>query len=898
MRKEIGYSSDLFSELQKHLPGVFFKGNFDGKYNFHYISENSFSLIGYTPEELIKQGITLADLVHPDDREELQKKHKEQIENNLPVVNEFRVVCRNGEIKWLKEITSYYRDAETGHFMLEGYALDITFQKTGVSIADAYLSYQNAVNSGSLVSITDKKGNIIFANDNFIGISKYSRQELIGANHNIINSGFHSKEFFAAMWKDILEGKIWRGQLRNRAKDGSIYWVDTTISPITGKDGKIQQFLSIRNVITEQKEREYSLMESEALNRSVLVSLNASIAIIEESGNIEKVNDNWKRFAMQGGDHKFLNSETGSNIFGKLNDLSASGDQASQLIYEGIQQVLKGEKEVFEFEYPCPDAEKEKWVLVHVSKFENDIKRLVLSHFDISERKIQEKAIRMSEARMVEAQRLAKIGSWELDVSSNMLVWSEENYRIFEKENTGEPVTYDMFLETVHPDDREYVNKVYTESVKTKTPYNIVHRLLFKDGRVKYINEQCVTYYDKEGKPVRSVGTSQDITQQKESEILVENQRIRYENVVENISDGLIIDAIDGKVVFANKQFMDMIGISEEDLATFVFDDFVADEYKEIIRNRHIQRMKGEEVSSVFEYVGLRKDGSRRWFEARVTKILHDKKIIGTQSAIRDITDQKQSIDLLKASEAEKTNLLHELNQRYNELMQFNYIVSHNLRAPIANIMGLAEMFNMDGIDEEEKRQIINHIQFSILKIDELINDLNIILAARSDIHSKKEKIVFSDIIERVEKTLDKQIRESKTRLKLKIEKDAETIYSIKSFIKSTLYNLVNNAIKYRDPKRNPVISIGIKRIEDKIEIKVEDNGIGIDLEKYGKDIFGLYKRFHPSFEGKGLGLNMTKTQVESLGGTISIESNPGKGSVFTVLLPINERKRISTEEK
>lgn len=331
---------------------------------------------------------------------------------------------------------------------------------------------------------------------------------------------------------------------------------------------------------------------------------------------------------------------------------------------------------------------------------------------------------------------------------------------------------------------------------------------------------------------------------------------------------------------------MDMIGIEEADLEHFVFVDFVAPEFKDVILDRHQRRMLGEDVSTIFQYAGIRKDGGRRWFEARVTKIMENGKIAGTQSAIRDITEEKASIDLLKASEAEKTKLLNELTKRYNELMQFNYIVSHNLRAPIANLLGLSEVFEMPSIDEAERLKIINHIKFSIEKIDDLVQDLNIILAARSDINSKKEMVDFEEIIRHVKQTLDNQISQTNTHITSDIMPGAGRIFSIKSYIKSCIYNLISNAIKYRAPDRVPEIAINITRDDDKYTIKISDNGIGIDLDKYGSEVFGLYKRFNLSVEGKGLGLNMTKAQIDALGGTISVESTLGIGTTFIVKIP------------
>lgn len=143
-----------------------------------------------------------------------------------------------------------------------------------------------------------------------------------------------------------------------------------------------------------------------------------------------------------------------------------------------------------------------------------------------------EEKLRQSQASLAEAQRVAHIGSWELDLSSNELVWSDEVYRIFGLEPQQFGATYEAFLDSIHPDDREMVDEAYNNSVKTKTPYDIVHRLLLKDGTVKYVNERCETYYDDEGKPVRSLGTVQDVTELKQAELALRQWSRELENRV------------------------------------------------------------------------------------------------------------------------------------------------------------------------------------------------------------------------------------------------------------------------------------------------------------------------------------------------------------------------------
>ncbi|MBW1641768.1 MAG: sigma 54-interacting transcriptional regulator [Deltaproteobacteria bacterium] len=136
----------------------------------------------------------------------------------------------------------------------------------------------------------------------------------------------------------------------------------------------------------------------------------------------------------------------------------------------------------------------------------------------IDELRLSEKAIKKTESRLKEAEQIAKIGHWELDLSSDTLYWSDEIYRIFEIDPEEFEATYQAFLKIIHPEDRKLVDKAFTDSLKNKTGYDIVHRLLLKDGSVKYVHEKCQTTYDDHENPLRSIGTVQDITRRKLSE--------------------------------------------------------------------------------------------------------------------------------------------------------------------------------------------------------------------------------------------------------------------------------------------------------------------------------------------------------------------------------------------
>jgi len=241
-------------------------------------------------------------------------------------------------------------------------------------------------------------------------------------------------------------------------------------------------------------------------------------------------------------------------------------------------------------------------------------------------------------------------------------------------------------------------------------------------------------------------------------------------------------------------------------------------------------------------------------------------------------------ITRIKNFELEREKMIRDLTQRNTDLEQFTHIVSHNLRGPLSIILGVIHMLE-DPMPEDERNDLIGEIQKASGRLDTVIRDLNEILEVKHDISELKAPVSLATVVEDVATSIEPSIRENDAVVECNCS-NPPTVSTVKSYIHSIFYNLITNSIKYRQPGIAPHIRIWSERHGDDVVIYHQDNGIGIDMLLYGKKCFQLYQRFHPEIEGKGTGLFMIKTQVEALGGKITLESSPGNGSLFTITLP------------
>lgn len=247
------------------------------------------------------------------------------------------------------------------------------------------------------------------------------------------------------------------------------------------------------------------------------------------------------------------------------------------------------------------------------------------------------------------------------------------------------------------------------------------------------------------------------------------------------------------------------------------------------------------------------------------------------------ITIYFKNISVRKNKEREREMLVKELTKNNSDLLQFSFITSHNLRAPLSNILGLVRLLDRDTMDSEA-RLIAGMISQSAEKLSDTINDLSEMLVIKNSPATKTELVSISEVFAKVRKSfldagngIDCDVR---------LEMAAASVSFSERYLENIFVNLVSNAIKYRDGSRRLEIAVRSFHSLGSTFIEFSDNGTGIDMDRHGKRLFGMYQRFHSLAEGQGLGLFIVKSQVDSLGGTIEASSKVGCGTTFRMAFP------------
>ncbi len=741
-----------------------------------------------------------------------------------------------------------------------------------------------AVNVYSILSMTDPAGTITYANDMFSQVSGYSNAELVGQNHRIVNSGTQPQGYWAEVWKTISSGYVWRGEVCNRAKDGSLYWVDTVIAPYFGEKG-IERYISIRSDVTANKRAQQVLdVERQRLNNIITGT---------RAGTWE-----WNHQT----DHALVNARWAELIGYTLEEVKADPNRVWRnavhpddlaIAGQNLQEHLSGLRDTYEFEGRVRHKNGQwGWQLTRgrlsTRTADGQPEWMYGITLDITEtkkaeveREEQAASLRDNAAFLARAGRIAGIGRWQYDLVRGIIEWSDQTCHIHDVVQGYAPTLEESIAFFAFEAQAE-IQAAIDNAQKTGKPWDLELPLVTAMARRIWVRCAAEAEY-RDGKRIRLVGIFQDITQRRRLEDEIRQKNVLMKNILANIPVGLSV--MDGKlnVVVENPLFRTLLDFPDAIFAAEVTS------FESLIRFNAARGEYGSGdpdtiVKEIVDRARLahphrfqRQRGEGRTLEVRGAP-MPDGGFVTTYSDITELTRATEAAQEASRSKSQfVANMSHEIRTPMNAILGMLKLL-HNTELSTRQLdyatkaegaaKSLLGLLNdvLDFSKIEAGKMVLDPQPF---RMDRLLRDLSVILSANVGI--KPVEVLFD-----VDPSLPPVMVGDAMRLQ------------------QVLINLGGNAIKFTNRGEVVVQFKVLKHTAQhtQLRVAVRDSGIGIAAENL-VHIFDGFSQAEASttrrFGGTGLGLSICRRLVELMGGTLQIDSTLEQGSTFhfTVTLAI-----------
>jgi PAS domain S-box-containing protein len=514
----------------------------------------------------------------------------------------------------------------------------------------------------------------------------------------------------------------------------------------------------------------------------------------------------------------------------------------------------------------------------------------IISHSVRARERLQKDLVHRDQ--LAAAQRIARLGSWEWDVATGRIDYSDELFRIYGHEPGAFQPAFEGFIKTVHPDDRERVQTIVARALETLEPFSYESRIYRADGELRVFDTHGQVFANEEGEPVRMAGTVQDVTERNaiQEELVRGRDRalraLELAATLESTEDGIVVVDFDGRIQTANRRFAEMWGIPAR-----VFGDGYADS-KEILPYI-MERIESPEPAlararavfdsdeETFDTLEL-KDGRTVEQFSRPQKI--DGRIAGRVWSFRDVTEKKQVAAALSAAKtaAEEASLAKG---------EFLASMSHELRTPLNSVIGFANVLlkNKHGSLQATDLHYLERIRANGQHLLELINDvLDLSKIEVGKMAAEVEQVALGELVEQTVETMRGAVREDGVTLRAVLPGAMAPIATDPRKLKQVLINLLGNALKFTEKGEVTVRVVADPQTQRAVCIEVRDTGVGIPADR----IAAIFEAFQQAdtgtgrrFGGTGLGLTIAASLCELLGFRLEVESELGVGSTFRLLL-------------
>lgn len=850
--------------------------------------ENWAKLLGYELQELEPTSEdTWRKLAHPEDLalcDQLFQDHFNGLTDYY--LSEARMKHKNGNWVWVKDkgkVVSWTQDGKPE--WMAGFQEEISEIKHRLGVKKMFIDQ-----APTAIAMFDNEMRYIAASRKWYEDYKLEEEDITGKSHY---------EIFPNMpeaWK-VVHQQCLAGAIRKKDEDGFIndqgeeQWISWEVRPWYTHEDEIGGIIMNTVDITRIKEAEKEVFEKQRMMEAVFYSIEVGLVACDRNGQLTLFNEATKRW--HGLPAEQIPQEKLSEYYGLY---TADGKRPLEMSEIPLLKVLEGGKLENEEIMIKPNNGKPIIVSVNGKRLfdENgEIDGAVVAMHDITNRVETEDKLRISEEAFRGGFEHAAIGMALISPEGK---WLKVNTRLCEIVGYREEELRKLtFQDITYPADLESDLQLLQELIAGERQYyHMDKRYFHKNGHLVYIHLAVSVVRDEKGDPLYFVSQITDITKEKVAEQKLRKALAEMEGLFESSTQVSIMSMnYDGVITSFNTGAENLLGYDKEEVidkqTPLIF--FPEKELQKISEEILTETGEKHEGMELFQYLAQTKmHDTREW-----TYIRKNGTTIPVQLSITRIEDEGETIGYLKVAtnisklkvvQRELSEILDLTKDQNDRLKNFAHIVSHNLRSHSSNFGMLLDLYIGDH-PEEKENQILQMLYRASDNLKQTIDHLNEVTLIHTSVDENLKHFNLHSSIDKILTSVNAHIQESGIEVENLVPQNIE-ILSIKAYLDSILLNFTTNAIKYLDSEKDSFLRFSAEETPDEIQLKIEDNGLGIDLKRHGDKIFGMYKTFHRHKDSRGIGLFITKNQIEAMGGTITVKSQPGEGTEFLIKMKKN----------
>ena len=737
----------------------------------------------------------------------------------------------------------------------------------------------------SAIAMFDREVRYLAASQQWLKDYNLEGVDIIGKSHYDVFKNIGQE------WKDIhrecLSGAIKKKQEDSFiTNDGSLQWITWDVRPWYTETNEIGGILMYTADITAIKKKGHLLSRYQDL----LEKTNEVASIGTWEIDLQKMAVSWSPVtrAIHEAEEDFEpNIETGINFYKE----GESRDTISKYF-----QACIDEKETFDLELQIVTAKgNNKWIrTIGIPEIENGQVVSVYGVFqDIDEKTKANKLLALKEEQFRQTFEFAANGMALVGLKGE---WLQVNKSL--SQITGYPkaeLSKLTFADITHPEDLEkdfnLLNQLTTGEVDS---YQMEKRYFHKKGHIIWVLLSVSMVKNSKGLPSHYVAQINNITERKQAQFQLQESISKLQGIQDASTQVSIIETdLNGIFKSFNRGAENLLGYSASEM--------VDQKTPEIIHLASEIEERGKELSKAYdkdiqgmqtliyqasiglyetrEWTYIRKDGSTFPVQLTVTAIKNrNNEVKGFLGVATDISN-------LKRVEEEVKSLLDVTQEQNERLLNFAHIVSHNLRSHSGNLSMLTDLMKME-VPEATQNPFFPLLTEASDNLKETIQHLNEVVAMSTKTNDNLLSLNLLEFVKKAKTNLHASIVESETQIENNVSSSI-FVQAIPAYLESIFLNLISNAIKYRSSNRPNRVTIDAETKKEFVVIKFTDNGIGMDMKLHGRKLFGMYKTFHGNEDARGIGLFITKNQIEAMNGKIEVESEPNVGTTFKVYLKL-----------